>query len=91
MLYSIQNSFGEVYGIYEMPNTGKSAEVIAAELGETLAPILGINGVRDVPFVRSEPPVREDRVVIDIDPSGQVNDKLIRVGQAIANLALREE
>lgn len=90
MLFTIQEAGGEVYGTYPMPDTGKSAEVIAAELKEVLGPILGANSVRDMPLSHGDPPVREDRVVIDIDPFGHVEDKLVQVVEAIANLALPE-
>lgn len=88
MLYSVQNSYGEVYGIFEMPPTTKSAEVWAHELKLELGDILGINGVRDMPLISSHYQEPQDRVVIDIEPVyGQEQERIARIHETIGRLA----
>ncbi len=89
MLYSIQNSYGEVYGIYEMPPCNKSAEGLAHELKDELSDILGINGVRDAPLYRAETKTMEDRVVIDIEAGFRDREeRLSRIHDAIGRLTV---
>lgn len=91
MLCSIQNEFGEVLDVFEVPPTGMSAEVLASELGGLLGEVLGRNGVRDVPLVNSETGKKQDRVVVDIDLwSGSPEAKMAKVYEAIGSLALPE-
>ena len=93
MLYSVQNAFGEVYGTFRMPPSGKSAEVLAAELGAELSDILGINGVRDCPLtLDSRTQEKEDRVVIDIEPVfGQEDVRIARIHETVGRLTLSNE
>lgn len=79
MLYVIQNSFGEVYGIFPMPATTKSAEGIAHILKDKLADILGSNGVLDAPLMTATDSgyVPVDRVIIDISPVSEELGRLI--------------
>ena len=89
MLYSIQNSYGKVYGIFPMPETTKSAEGLAHELKTELDDILGINGVRDSPLYTSRTGEKQDRVVIDIVPAyGQEEAHLARVHETVGRLAV---
>jgi len=88
MLYSIQNAFGEVYGIYEMPPTSQTASAIGQALSTELADILGHNGVTDAPLViDSKTGEKRDRIVIDIDPlQGDESVRLARVHETIGRL-----
>jgi hypothetical protein len=91
MLYSVQNSGGQVYGTYEMPPSDMSTEVWAAELGSELEDILGINGVRDSGLLKADGQggyVKVPRIVVDIDPwCGSESTKLARVHQTIGRIA----
>ncbi len=92
MRYSIQNAFGEVYGIFPMPPTNKSAEGLAHELREELGDILGINSVRDVPLGNSRTGEIEDRVVVDIEPVyPEENQRIARVHETIGRLTTPED
>jgi hypothetical protein len=89
MLYSIQNSYGEVYGIYKMPACTKSAEGLAHELKVELRDILGINGIRDAPLFTSETNSFEDRVVIDIEAGFRDREeRLSRIHDTIGRLTV---
>jgi hypothetical protein len=88
MLYSIQNAYGQVYGIFPMPDSNQSSEVWAAELGAELGDILGINGVRDTPLASSASGEKQDRIVIDIEPSKD-EEKVARIHETVARLALK--
>lgn len=89
MLYSIQNSGGEVYGIFRVPPNTKSAEGLAHEVKAELSDILGINGVRDTPLYTSETNTFENRVVIDIQAGFRdQEEKLARVHETIGRLTV---
>ncbi len=88
MLYSIQNSYGEVYGVFRMPPTNISPDVWASDLKGKLSDILGFNGIKDSPLVLdSDTGETEDRVVIDIEPVYDIEDRLLRVHQTVARTA----
>jgi hypothetical protein len=86
MLYSIQNSGGQVYGIYEAPAALISPEVMAATLKDRLSDIVGLNGVVDAPL-RSSNGSKEDRILIDIVPYPDEEARLERVHRAIGQIA----
>jgi hypothetical protein len=87
MKYSIQNAFGEVYGISPTPRTTMSAEVLAHALREELHDILGINGVRDSPLRNSASGYEEGRVVVDIEPVFNEEDaRIARVHETVSRL-----
>lgn len=92
MKYSVQNSSGTVYGVWNMPESARAAEAWATDLGEELADILGTNGTRSLPI--SDPRTGEeiDRVIVDIDPKGEEESRrLERVHGTIAAMAIEEE
>jgi len=92
MLYSIQNSFGEVYGIFPMPDCGMTANDWAAQLSTELKDIASSrNGVRITPLAVSDGSggyEMVDRVVIDIEPVYATEEaRIARVHETIGRLA----
>jgi len=86
-LYSIQNSGGEVYGVFPMPGED---ELDASEweglLTDQLGDVLGINGVRSSRI--SYDGTEYDRVVIDIDPLKATLEIVDRVHLAVGYICL---
>jgi hypothetical protein len=82
--YSIQNAFGEVFGIFPVPITDKSAETLEDELAIELAKILGINRVA------TTLDGNEKRIVIDINPFLGAKEQLgiVIVHQTMGRLAV---
>jgi hypothetical protein len=89
-LYSIQNSGGEVYGIFRMSDDiDLPPWEWEGRLTEELADILGINGVRTSPLEVDG--VQQDRVVIDIDPYKSTAENIKRVHLAVGFICLTSD
>ena len=87
MRYSIQNSGGEVYGVFPVPQpTTISAEELRDGLSFELETDLGINGVSLTTDTVEGDPV--DRVVVDIrlDYASEA-ERIARVHTTVASLA----
>ena len=94
MLYTIQNSYGEVYGKFPLPEHAElSAEEWADKLRGKLGDILGINGVEAAPLLlNSQTGETVDRVVVDIqfDPN-HASDYVQHVHETVDGIALGAE
>lgn len=93
MLYSIQESGGTVYGFFPLPECEGGPDLTIEEweerLREELRGILGNNGVSVSGWEIDGEQV--DRVVIDIDPSGDEVPKIEKVHNAVGFVALTSE
>jgi hypothetical protein len=86
-LYSIQNSGGEVYGVYDMP--GEDAlepSEWEGQLTHELRDVLGINGVWC--GTATYDGVECERVVIDLDPLKANNEVVDRVHMTVGYICL---
>lgn len=86
-LYSIQNSGGEVYGIFAMPGEDDlDASEWEGLLTERLDDVIGINGVRSGRFTYDG--IEQERVVIDLNPYKASPEIIDRVHMTVGYICL---
>ena len=86
-LYSIQNSGGEVYGIFDMPGEDRlDPSEWEGRLTIELQDILGINGVRYDTFTYEG--IDQERIVIDLKPYGTTMEDVDRVHMVVGSICL---
>lgn len=92
MIYSIQNAYGDVHGVFPLPESKLSRDEWAERLKDEIPEnMIGINGITASAFkrsIRSDETV--DRVVVDINPDVQ-DEAITRVHDTVASIAQESE